>query len=67
MYDNVEEVRSDKVEFCPHCGERLSPWQQVLLGVDHAVMCRHCWYRIVLKIPVKGSTDNAANKKSEEK
>ena len=41
MYDNVEEVRSDKVEFCPHCGERLSPWQQVLLGVDHAVMCRH--------------------------
>ena len=33
---------------CPHCGQKLSPWQQVLLGVDHALMCKNCWYRIIL-------------------
>ncbi|HTP13024.1 MAG TPA: hypothetical protein VMM37_05320 [Bacteroidota bacterium] len=35
---------------CPHCGEKLSPWQQVLLGVDRALMCKNCWYRIVLDV-----------------
>jgi hypothetical protein len=35
---------------CPHCGQRLSPWQQVLLGVDRALMCRNCWYRIILDV-----------------
>lgn len=35
-------------EACPHCGAKLSPWQQVLLGVDRALMCVHCWYRILL-------------------
>jgi len=33
---------------CPHCGRKLSPWQQVLLSVDRALMCRNCWYRIIL-------------------
>ena len=33
---------------CPHCGEKLSPWQQVLLSVDRALMCKNCWYRIHL-------------------
>lgn len=33
---------------CPHCGQKLSPWEQVLLSIDHALMCRHCWYRIIL-------------------
>ena len=37
-----------KVEACPHCGQKLSPWQQVLLNVDRALMCRNCWYRIIL-------------------
>ncbi|MBU1099949.1 MAG: hypothetical protein KKA84_06030 [Bacteroidetes bacterium] len=36
---------------CPHCGNKLSPWQQVLLSVDKAVMCKHCWYRIILSNP----------------
>ncbi len=35
---------------CPHCGKKLSPWQQVLLGVDRALMCRNCWYRIILDV-----------------
>jgi hypothetical protein len=36
---------------CPHCGNPLSPWEKVLLGVDRALMCRHCWYRIILDAP----------------
>jgi DNA-directed RNA polymerase subunit RPC12/RpoP len=35
-------------EFCPHCGTPLSPWEKVLLSVDRALMCKHCWYRILL-------------------
>jgi len=35
---------------CPHCGHKLSPWQQVLLGVDRALTCRNCWYRIILDV-----------------
>ncbi len=33
---------------CPHCGQKLSSWQQVLLSVDRSLMCKNCWYRIVL-------------------
>jgi DNA-directed RNA polymerase subunit RPC12/RpoP len=35
---------------CPHCGRELSPWQQVLLTVDRALVCKNCWYRIILDI-----------------
>jgi len=35
-------------EVCPHCGEKLSRWQQVLLSVDRSLMCKNCWYRIIL-------------------
>ncbi len=35
---------------CPHCGQQLSPWEKVLLGVDRVLMCRHCWYRIILDV-----------------
>ncbi len=33
---------------CPHCGNKLSSWQQVLLKVDRAIVCKNCWYRILL-------------------
>ncbi len=33
---------------CPHCGEKLSPWQQILLNVDRVLVCKNCWYRIVI-------------------
>lgn len=36
------------MEACPHCGQELSPWQQVLLTVDRALVCKKCWYRIIL-------------------
>jgi DNA-directed RNA polymerase subunit RPC12/RpoP len=38
-------------ESCPHCGQALSPWQQVLLKVDRGLVCRKCWYRILLDAP----------------
>ena len=34
----------------PHCGHELSPWQQVLLSIDRALVCKNCWYRIILEI-----------------
>jgi len=36
---------------CPHCGQKLSPWQQVLLRVDRVLTCKNCWYRIILNVP----------------
>lgn len=36
-------------ESCPHCGHKLSPWQQVLLKVDRTITCKNCWYRIILE------------------
>jgi DNA-directed RNA polymerase subunit RPC12/RpoP len=48
---NLDDPKDSKVlDACPHCGEKLSPWQQVLLGVDRALMCKKCWYRIVLDV-----------------
>lgn len=35
---------------CPHCGYKLTPWQQVLLKVDKALVCKNCWYRIILDV-----------------
>jgi len=37
-------------DVCPHCGQPLSPWQQVLLSVDRALICKECWYRIILDV-----------------
>jgi hypothetical protein len=49
--NNVNDPKESKVlDACPHCGEKLSPWQQVLLGIDRALMCKKCWYRIVLDV-----------------
>ncbi len=35
---------------CPHCGRELNRWEQVLLSVDRAIMCKGCWYRIILDV-----------------
>lgn len=49
MADN--ETLNEKVPIsCPHCGNKLSSWQQVLLKVDRAIVCRKCWYRILLDV-----------------
>jgi DNA-directed RNA polymerase subunit RPC12/RpoP len=50
--DNVKEDPGARsvISACPHCGSELSPWQQVLLTIDRALVCRRCWYRIILDI-----------------
>lgn len=47
---------------CPHCGHELSPWQQVLLSIDRALVCKNCWYRIILDIS-EGENLSASPKK----
>jgi len=41
-------LKEKMIENCPHCGIKLSPWQKVLLNVDRVLMCKNCWYRIIL-------------------
>jgi hypothetical protein len=36
------------VTACPQCGRPLSAWEQVLLRVDRALMCKGCRRRIML-------------------
>lgn len=59
MAENSEDDKDEKKEgskarrvydACPHCGQELSPWQQVLLSIDRALVCKNCWYRIILDI-----------------
>ncbi|MBI3111472.1 MAG: hypothetical protein HYZ01_07860 [Ignavibacteriales bacterium] len=49
-------------EACPHCGAALSPWEQVLLSVDRAMMCKHCWYRIILDVREDAGQGDAESK-----
>ncbi len=51
MEQNSPDKKKDLTEYCPHCGEKLSPWQQVLLNVDRALTCKNCWYKIILDVP----------------
>ncbi|MCL2878122.1 MAG: hypothetical protein FWF13_05020 [Acidobacteria bacterium] len=46
---------------CPHCGQKLSPWQQVLLAIDRALVCKNCWYRIILDISETRHTSYTPN------
>ena len=50
---------------CPHCGHELSPWQQVLLTIDRALVCKNCWYRIILDISVEVKRDRRRPKDKE--
>jgi DNA-directed RNA polymerase subunit RPC12/RpoP len=55
--------REEIPEACPHCGNKLSPWQQVLLATDRALVCKNCWYRIILDvIPTTKKTDSDKSK-----
>ncbi len=55
--------RPKTLDTCPHCGTKLSPWEQVILSVDRALMCKHCWYRIILDV---FEEDENLNDKSKE-
>jgi DNA-directed RNA polymerase subunit RPC12/RpoP len=53
------EILNEKVpDSCPHCGNKLSAWQQVLLKVDRAIVCKNCWYRILLEVLPIEKKDN---------
>jgi hypothetical protein len=57
------QTKGEKIpDSCPHCGEKLSPWQQVLLKVDRVLTCKNCWYRIYLP-----ASDEKKNNPSDEK
>ena len=50
MPDESPEQKQNTLSSCPHCGHKLSPWQQVLLSVDRTLTCKNCWYRIILDV-----------------
>jgi len=68
LTEEKKEFKKVELDSCPHCGQKLSPWQQVLLSVDRALMCKNCWYRIILDDVVKKSTskNSSANDKKQE-
>lgn len=41
--------KNEALENCPHCSAKLSPWQKVLLNVDRVIVCKNCWYKILLE------------------
>lgn len=62
------EKKTTIYESCPHCGRPLSPWEQVLLNVDRALMCKGCWYRIYIDpIDEKDSPTKQEENKSKTK
>lgn len=63
MAEEVKPKREEVPAACPHCGNKLSPWQQVLLATDRALVCKNCWYRIILDlIPTTKKTDSEKSK-----
>ena len=62
-----EKPEQKMLDACPHCGHKLSPWQQVLLSVDRALMCKNCWYRIILDVFENGkpNKENLTNDKDQ--
>jgi len=59
LADDSLTQREKVPDACPHCGNKLSPWQQVLLATDRALVCKKCWYRIILDvIPTTKKTDS---------
>jgi DNA-directed RNA polymerase subunit RPC12/RpoP len=62
--DNQPHAQAQTVhKTCPHCGHKLSPWQQVLLSVDRALVCKNCWYRIILEISEDQENDSPSSNK----
>jgi DNA-directed RNA polymerase subunit RPC12/RpoP len=50
LADTSQHQEEQIPDSCPHCGNKLSSWQQVLLKVDRALVCKNCWYRILLDV-----------------
>jgi DNA-directed RNA polymerase subunit RPC12/RpoP len=54
---NGKVIKAQLLTQCPHCGVKLSSWEQVLLNVDRVLMCKNCWYRIILDVGKSGESD----------
>ena len=63
--DSNKEKKNNTVEACPHCGQKLSSWQQVILSVDRALMCKNCWYRIILDVNPNEEKDDDKSRNEE--
>ena len=59
MDDNFS-AKQKVPDACPHCGKKLTPWQQVLLATDRALVCKNCWYRIILEV-IPDSKQNSSD------
>lgn len=59
-----DQKKTEVPDACPHCGHKLSPWQQVLLSVDRALTCKNCWYRIILNPPENSESEDKTKNKS---
>jgi DNA-directed RNA polymerase subunit RPC12/RpoP len=61
-------LKTQKVpEACPHCGNKLSPWQQVLLATDRALICKKCWYRIIIDVTTETNPSKSSPAQSSDK
>lgn len=61
MTDNKDKksvIRGKTPDVCPHCGNRLSAWEKVILSVDRLLTCKKCWYRIILDVSNEGEDKN---------
>jgi DNA-directed RNA polymerase subunit RPC12/RpoP len=52
---------------CPHCGRVLSPWEKVLLSVDRMLVCKGCWYRIILDVYTEEKNNDRKKKEDGDK
>lgn len=61
MADKNQKDEQKVPDACSHCGNKLSAWQQVLLKVDRALVCKNCWYRIILEPPSESKEESNQN------
>ena len=52
--------RQNVPDSCPHCGNKLTPWQIVLLATDRALVCKKCWYSIILDVHEKATIQKSS-------
>jgi DNA-directed RNA polymerase subunit RPC12/RpoP len=66
LADNKQHQEEHIPDACPHCGNKLSSWQQVLLKVDRALVCKNCWYRILLDVQSKSEEEKPKTDKTKD-
>jgi len=62
---NGKVIKTQSMTQCPHCGVKLTSWEQVLLNVDRTLMCKNCWYRIILDVGKSGKSDKNKSKEKQ--